>query len=196
MSFFNTPTDKNLALSLDVLPAVLLVLAASGLCGRLAVALKQPRVLGEMVAGVLLGPTVLSLGRRARRPCSRPTSSRSSTVEHGGSHALHVPRGVGLQPQGRRRAEGRQSRRPGPVGHRRAAGPRGGRGRGAARRDVAVRRGHGRVLPLPGRALSITAFPMLARILYERNPQNSRLGRLSSWAPPWTTPPPGASWRS
>ncbi|MFF9757896.1 cation:proton antiporter, partial [Streptomyces sp. NPDC014344] len=51
-------TDANLALALKVLPALVVILAASALCGRLAILVKQPRVLGEMVAGVLLGPTL------------------------------------------------------------------------------------------------------------------------------------------
>ena len=39
--------------------ALAVVLAATTLCGRLAMAVKQPRVVGEMVAGVLLGPALL-----------------------------------------------------------------------------------------------------------------------------------------
>ncbi|MGX1885727.1 cation:proton antiporter domain-containing protein [Streptomyces sp. NPDC055287] len=44
-----------------------------------------------------------------------------------------------------------------------------------------------------GAALSITAFPMLARILYERQLQNSPIGRLVLLGAPSTTPPRGAS---
>ncbi|MFF7166814.1 cation:proton antiporter [Streptomyces sp. NPDC008086] len=51
--------DANVQLVIDVLPAVLVILVLSALCGRLFVMLGQPRVLGEMVAGILLGPTLL-----------------------------------------------------------------------------------------------------------------------------------------
>ncbi|EGX58124.1 sodium/hydrogen exchanger [Streptomyces zinciresistens K42] len=51
--------DPNVQLVIDVLPAVLVVLVLSALCGRLFEKVGQPRVLGEMVAGILLGPTLL-----------------------------------------------------------------------------------------------------------------------------------------
>lgn len=51
--------DPNVQLVIDVLPALLVILILSTLCGKLFVMLGQPRVLGEMVAGILLGPTLL-----------------------------------------------------------------------------------------------------------------------------------------
>ncbi|MEU9054294.1 cation:proton antiporter [Streptomyces sp. NPDC048384] len=51
--------DANAQLVLDVLPAVLVILVLSALVGKLFVIMGQPRVLGEMIAGILLGPTLL-----------------------------------------------------------------------------------------------------------------------------------------
>ncbi|GAA2069402.1 hypothetical protein GCM10009801_18960 [Streptomyces albiaxialis] len=51
--------DPNVQLVIDVLPALLAILVVSALCGRLFEKWGQPRVLGEMVAGILLGPTLL-----------------------------------------------------------------------------------------------------------------------------------------
>jgi Kef-type K+ transport system membrane component KefB len=45
--------------ALQVFAALAVVLVATTLCGRLAMLVKQPRVVGEMVAGVLLGPALL-----------------------------------------------------------------------------------------------------------------------------------------
>ncbi|MFC8845294.1 MULTISPECIES: cation:proton antiporter [unclassified Micromonospora] len=49
----------NLDLAINVLAAVFVVLAATTVCGRLARRLGQPGVVGEMVAGILLGPSLL-----------------------------------------------------------------------------------------------------------------------------------------
>lgn len=45
--------------ALQVFAALAVVLVATTVCGRLAMLVKQPRVVGEMVAGVLLGPALL-----------------------------------------------------------------------------------------------------------------------------------------
>ncbi|MEV4641684.1 cation:proton antiporter [Actinoplanes sp. NPDC049548] len=50
---------SNFTLTVTTFGALLVVLAATALCGRLALSVRQPRVVGEMVAGVLLGPTLL-----------------------------------------------------------------------------------------------------------------------------------------
>lgn len=47
----------NFDLATKVLAALFVVLAATRICGRLAVTAGQPRVVGEIVAGVLLGPS-------------------------------------------------------------------------------------------------------------------------------------------
>ncbi|MFD9704358.1 cation:proton antiporter [Lentzea sp. NPDC059081] len=48
----------NFELATKVLAALFVVLAATRACGRLALLVGQPRVVGEIVAGVLLGPSV------------------------------------------------------------------------------------------------------------------------------------------
>jgi Kef-type K+ transport system membrane component KefB len=45
--------------ALQVFAALAVVLVATTVCGRLAMMIRQPRVVGEMVAGVLLGPALL-----------------------------------------------------------------------------------------------------------------------------------------
>lgn len=47
--------------TISLLIAIILLLGAAHLCGDLAVRLRQPRVAGEIVGGLLLGPTVLGL---------------------------------------------------------------------------------------------------------------------------------------
>jgi Kef-type K+ transport system membrane component KefB len=44
-----------------LLAAIVVVIALSSLCGVIAVRLGQPRVIGEMIAGVLIGPSALGL---------------------------------------------------------------------------------------------------------------------------------------
>lgn len=50
---------SNLALFVDVALALVAILAAAQIVGSLARLIAQPRVVGEMIAGVLLGPTLL-----------------------------------------------------------------------------------------------------------------------------------------
>ncbi|MDL4774084.1 cation:proton antiporter [Actinomadura xylanilytica] len=174
-------TDKNLELVLDVLPALIVILAASGLCGWLARWLWQPRVLGEMVAGVLLGPTLFGW---------LFPDAQEAVFPHEVTPILYVISTIGLTLYMFLVGAG--------LDH-------GGGERGGARRPVVLaisgifpalilgaavgftlwsqlsRDDVGRWLfaIFVGGALSLTAFPMLARILYERGLQNSRLGRLS-----------------
>jgi Kef-type K+ transport system membrane component KefB len=51
--------DEKMQLLLQVTAAWLIIVAAAYLCGRLARLVRQPAVLGEMVAGVALGPSLL-----------------------------------------------------------------------------------------------------------------------------------------
>lgn len=175
-------TDPNLLLAIKVLAAVILILIASALCGRLALMIAQPRVLGEMVAGILLGPTLFGLVLPNVQAALFSTEVKSvlyvlSTIgltlfmflvgaglDHGGVSAKALGRGgatlavSGVLPSLLL-------------------------GAGAAwlfydqlsRPDV----GPLMFMLFAGGALSITAFPMLARILYERRLQNSRLGVLT-----------------
>lgn len=53
--------SDNIQFFLSVAIALFLILLISRLCGWLATLIAQPRVVGEMVSGVLLGPTVFGL---------------------------------------------------------------------------------------------------------------------------------------
>ncbi|MEU4541549.1 cation:proton antiporter [Streptosporangium sp. NPDC023825] len=175
-------TDKNLELALRVLPAVIVILAASALCGRLALLARQPRVLGEMVAGVLLGPTFFGvLFPEAQRaiftPEVKPILYVLSTI---GLTIFMFLVGAGLDHSS---GDGRKDGRNAAVLAVSGILPSLLLGMGAgyllydrlSRPDVSVFE----FAFFIGGALSITAFPMLARILYERQLENSRLGRLT-----------------
>ncbi|MER5757154.1 cation:proton antiporter [Streptomyces sp. NPDC002088] len=160
----------------------MVILAASAVCGRLALLVKQPRVLGEMVAGVLLGPTLFgALFPAAQKaifaPEVKPILYVLSTIgltvfmflvgagfDHGGGTAKRdtknaaVLAGAGILPSLLLGAG------VGYVLHDRLSRP-----------DVSPFE----FALFLGGALSITAFPMLARILYERRLENSRLGRMT-----------------
>jgi Kef-type K+ transport system membrane component KefB len=178
-------TDKNLSLVLKVIPAVIVTLIVSALCGRLALKLWQPRVLGEMVAGVLLGPTLFGwLFPHAQAaifpPEVKPILYVLSTI---GLTLYMFLVGAGMEHGG--------------VGQR----------TGILRPTVLATSGILPALILGGStgfllwstlsradvsrwlfaayiggALSVTAFPMLARILYERGLENTPLGRLTLMA--------------
>lgn len=49
---------EHLHLFLEVIPALAVIIGVARLCGRLIMFVGQPRVVGEMVSGVLLGPTL------------------------------------------------------------------------------------------------------------------------------------------
>jgi Kef-type K+ transport system membrane component KefB len=54
---------------------IAIVVVAARLMGRLFRRLRQPAVVGEIVAGVVLGPSLLGLlPATSTRCCSRPTS--------------------------------------------------------------------------------------------------------------------------
>ncbi|MBO1287099.1 transporter [Streptomyces sp. CAI-21] len=175
-------TDANLALALKVLPALVVILAASALCGRLAILVKQPRVLGEMVAGVLLGPTLFG--------ALFPTAQQaifSADVKP----ILYVLSTIGLTlfmflvGAGFDHGEGKGMKETRNAGVLALSGilPSVALGFGVgyllydhlSRTDVSAFE----FSLFLGGALSITAFPMLARILYERRLQNTGLGRMT-----------------
>ncbi|MCK2216766.1 cation:proton antiporter [Actinomadura sp. ATCC 31491] len=176
----NAP-DPNLALALQVLPALVAILITAAVCGRLAQLVMQPRVLGEMVAGVLLGPTLLgrlfpeaqaALFPQAVRPVLYVLSTIGLTL-----YMFLV--GAGLDHSARTPGEVRR------AGVLAASGVLPslllGAGAGLLLHGLLSRPD---VSPLQfalfvGGALSLTAFPMLARILYERGLENSPLGRLT-----------------
>lgn len=177
-------TDPNLLLVLKVLPAIVVILAASWGCGRLALMIGQPRVLGEMVAGVLLGPTLLGAWlpgvQKTLFPAEvKPVLYVLSTI---GLTVFMFLVGAGLDHGSKEKGENGKAATlalsgilpslllgaaVGVVLHSRLSVP------GVGVFEFAL---------FIGGALSITAFPMLARILYERNLQNSRIGRLTLYA--------------
>lgn len=176
-------SDKNLELVLKVLPAIIVILAASAICGRLALLLRQPRVLGEMVAGILLGPTLFGAIFPAAQqaiftPEVKPILYVLSTI---GLTLFMFLVGAGFDHGSG--GDGARQARHGAVLALSGVLPSLMLGAGAALllyRQLS----HPGVSRLEfalflGGALSITAFPMLARILYERGLQHSRLGRLS-----------------
>jgi Kef-type K+ transport system membrane component KefB len=61
-----------------VLLDLALIVAAARLVGGVFVTLRQPRVIGEIVAGILLGPTLLG-GRLPPAPTSRAQGSWTSS---------------------------------------------------------------------------------------------------------------------
>ncbi|MFE3519183.1 cation:proton antiporter [Streptomyces sp. NPDC059166] len=176
-------TDKNLELVLKVLPAMILIMAASWVCGRLALMVKQPRVLGEMVAGVLLGPTLFGAvwpdGQAFVFPPEvKPILYVLSTI---GLTLFMFLVGVGFDHSGSTNGK-QEAKRAGLLA---LSGMIPslllGGAVGWLLYDHLSRPGVGTVefVLFIGGALSITAFPMLARILYERNLQNTSLGRMT-----------------
>jgi len=179
-----TGSDPNLQLVLKVLPALVVILLVAGICGRLAALVMQPRVLGEMVAGVLLGPTLFGqifpeAQAKVFPPEVRPVLYVLSTI---GLTLYMFLVGAGIDHSARTPGEERR------AGGLAAAGIVPslllGCGAGAllwttlSRPDVS----RPEFAFFLGGALSLTAFPMLARILYERGLENSSLGRLSLMA--------------
>jgi Kef-type K+ transport system membrane component KefB len=181
-TFLAATTDKNLELVLRVMPAVVTILAASAVCGRLALWVKQPRVLGEMVAGVLLGPTLFgALFPDAQKavftPDVKPILYVLSTV---GLTLFMFLVGAGLDHTAT--SGGKDIKNAVVLA---VSGIIPSLLLGAATGYLLYDR-----LSRPdvtsfefalflGGALSITAFPMLARILYERRLENSPLGRMT-----------------
>ncbi|MCP9970733.1 cation:proton antiporter [Actinomadura madurae] len=170
--------DPNLQLTLKVLPALVVVLLAAGVCGRLALMVGQPRVLGEMVAGVLLGPTLFGQvwpdAQEAVFPAEvRPVLYVLSNI---GLTLYMFLVGAGLDHGARTPGEGRRA----PLLAASGMLPSVLLGFAAglalwgtlSRPDV----GRWEFALFVGGALSLTAFPMLARILYERGLENSPLG--------------------
>ncbi|MFI0483825.1 cation:proton antiporter [Actinomadura sp. 9N215] len=175
------PVDPNLELMLKVFPALIVILIAAGVCGRLALTVGQPRVLGEMIAGVLLGPTLFG----AVWPDAQEKVFPDEVVP-----VLYVLStfgltlymflvGAGLDHGSRTPGEGRRA----PLLALSGILPSLvlGFAVGAVLWGTLSRDDVGRweFALFVGGALSLTAFPMLARILYERGLENSQLGRLS-----------------
>lgn len=179
-----TAGDPNLELILKVLPALVVVLLAAAICGRLAIMMRQPRVLGEMVAGVLLGPTLFGTlfpeTQAAVFPAEvRPVLYVLSTI---GLTLYMFLVGAGVEHGAKTPGQGRRAATLAVAGIIPALTL--GFGVGLLLWDMLSRPDISRweFALFVGGALSLTAFPMLARILYERGLENSALGKLTLMA--------------
>ena len=158
------------------LAQLVVVVAATRLVGALAARLGQPRVVGEITAGILLGPSLL--GRLAPElsawlfpPATFPVLL---AVSHLGLLFFMFLVGLHLD-LGMLRASGRTALVTSPVS---IVVPL---GLGIAVANVIQPRFAPEVSPLAfalfmGVALSVTAFPVLARILEERGLARTRIG--------------------
>lgn len=167
--------------ALRVFGALAVVLAATTACGRLITKVGQPRVVGEMIAGVLLGPTLLGAVLPSVQAHLFPTDVKN---------VLYVLSTIGLTfymflvgaSLDHGHLGGRHARQASLLA---ASGivPAFTLGAGAA----ALYHGSLAVdgvsvwefMLFVGGALSITAFPMLARILQDRGIADTPIGRLT-----------------
>lgn len=176
--------DPNLQGLLHVSAALLLIIVSAQLCGRIATWLRQPAVLGEMVSGVLLGPTLLGAvwpgaGGYLFTAHTKPVLYAVSMI--GLSLYMFL---VGVEhehPTGTRR----ERTLPLVLAVAGLVGPIA-LGAGAALLLVPDLRPPG-IPPVTfalfvGGALAVTAFPMLARILQERNMMHTEFGRVATSA--------------
>jgi len=164
-----------------ILPGVLLgiavVVVVSQLVGALAVRLRQPRVFGEIIAGILLGPTVLgavSPGVSLFTPSMMPLVDALAQLG-----VLFFMFRVGRElPMSLLRGHGTTAV---VVGHAGIAVPFLA-GVLLALGPLAALRPAGASVTafvmMSGIALSVTAFPVLARILEERSLRDTRIGAL------------------
>jgi Kef-type K+ transport system membrane component KefB len=158
------------------LAQLVVIVAATRLVGALAARLRQPRVVGEIAAGLLLGPSLL--GRLAPAASAWLFPSATFPVLLAVSHLglLFFMFLVGLHLDLRMlRASGRTALVTSPVS---IVVPL---GLGIVVGGVIQPRFAPEVSPLPfvlfmGVALSVTAFPVLARILEERGLARTRIG--------------------
>ncbi|WP_051772327.1 cation:proton antiporter [Saccharothrix sp. NRRL B-16314] len=167
--------------ALRVFAALAVVLAATTLCGRIAMAVKQPRVVGEMVAGVLLGPALLGAVAPGVQAQIFPTDVKDT---------LYVLSTIGLtfymflvgSSLDHKLASGQRMRHASALA---VSGilPTFALGAGAAALFFSSLSPAGTTrwefMLFVGGALSITAFPMLARILQERGIANTPIGGLT-----------------
>ncbi|MEV6236029.1 cation:proton antiporter [Lentzea sp. NPDC051838] len=167
--------------ALQVFAALAVVLVATTVCGRLAMLVRQPRVVGEMVAGVLLGPALFGAVAPGVQAQLFPADVKST---------LYVLSTIGLtfymflvgSSLDHKLTTGANARKAGVLA---VSGivPTFLLGAGTAVIFFDSLSPAGSRLWVfmlfVGGALSITAFPMLARILQERGIANTPIGGLT-----------------
>ena len=179
---FSSMTDAHFVATFFLQIAVILLVCR--LVGWCAQRLGQPQVVGEMVAGFLIGPSLFGRARSgaagddlSRRDeatsCSWSASSASCSTCSASASSFASERWAG------RPGEPRQSRSPAsscPSRWARCSRPASTRRRRLLqrRRQASSRRCCSSAI-----AMAITAFPMLARIIYERGIAGTELGTLA-----------------
>ena len=164
-----------------LLVQIAVILVAARLCGLLLARFGQPPVIGEMAAGVLLGPVVLGAALPGLHAALFPAASLPglSTLATLGlvlfmfvvGAELRAPEGARAQVLAAARVAGLSALLPfalavavAPLLHGMLAPP------GVAFWPFAL---------FMGVALAVTAFPVLARILKDRRLQHTAIGRLA-----------------
>jgi Kef-type K+ transport system membrane component KefB len=171
----------NIEFALRVFAALAVVLAATTLCGKLALLVRQPRVVGEMVAGVLLGPALFGAVAPGVSAQLFPTDVKSalyvlSTI---GLTFFMFLVGASLDHSFTSGSNGRKAALLAVSG----IVPTFLLGAAVAALFFDQFASEGMniwvFMLFLGGALSITAFPMLARILQERGIANTPIGSLT-----------------
>ena len=156
------------------------MLIVARLFGVIAVKLGEPRVMGEVIAGLVLGPSLLGAISPNLQATFFPSDILPAlgVVANLGLDLLHVPgraRGRPRPTQGQGRAGGRDLER-----ERRGADAARHRGGAAALQAASGPDKKFVAFALfMGVAMSITAFPVLARILAERRMIKRPVGALT-----------------
>ncbi|MFC7307901.1 cation:proton antiporter [Streptomyces monticola] len=167
------------------LVALALILAVARVCGRIARRLRQPTVVGEIVGGVLLGPSLLGLLPGHLDTLLLPAEIRPALHVLSQLGLVFFMFGVGYHLDAAHLRSGRAKRQVAAVSLSSVALPFA-LGAGLAvllhpwtdRKALAADGPLGPALFL-GTAMAITAFPVLARILAERGLQRDPLGAIS-----------------
>ncbi|MQY35032.1 Na(+)/H(+)-K(+) antiporter GerN [Streptomyces sp. RB17] len=168
-----------------VLSALALILVAAFLCGRLAERWRQPAVMGEIVAGVALGPSLLGLFPGDPVGLLFPTAARPYLQVLAQVGLVLFMFGVGHHFDiGQLRGVGRQVTAVslGSVALPFALGAGAAAGLYAWHTPVTADGSTPTLLGFSlflGTAMSITAFPVLARIIADRGLHRERLGSMS-----------------
>ena len=174
---------------------MLVIVVAARLLGWLFERLGQPAVIGEIVAGILLGPSLLgAIAPGVFAPSSRRRRPAAEALCRDRRAAVSFRR----RPRARRRpsaSPGANSRRGEPCLDRRAVLPGSGAFPGALPRAGPVRRPVRPFALFMGIAMSITAFPVLVRILRERGLSNTPLGNTAITCAAVDDVTRGACWR-